>query len=264
MFDTHCHPYINPLINNIDEIVLKSIENGVKYIMVPGVDYKTSQMSFEISNCYENVFAAAGIHPTTIIEREEIDKSLYKIEELVQKEKVMAVGEIGLDYYHKYNSESIQKELFDKQLKIAVKYNKSVIIHSRHSYEDVISVIKQNNPNNFSNSLVFHCSEPVNEILDFVLENNYFMGIDGDITFDKDKQIFVKNIPLKNIVFETDSPYLAPTEDGKKDRDKINYPYYLKKVIEKVAEIKNLEVDLLIKETTKNAHLLFGIPSGYN
>jgi TatD DNase family protein len=264
MFDTHCHLYIDPLLKSLDEIILKSFESGVKYLMVPGVDFATSQKSIEISNCYENVFAAVGIHPTTIIEKEQIDKSLYKIEESIQKEKVMAVGEIGLDYYHKFNSESTQKELFDKQLKIAVKYNKSVIVHSRHSSEDVISVIKHNNPKNFSKSLVFYCAEPVNEILDFVLENNYFIGIDGDITFDKDKQIFVKKIPLKNIVFETDSPYLAPTEDGKKDRDKINYPYYLKKAIEKVAEIKNIEVDFLIKETNKNAHLLFGIPSGYN
>ena len=264
MFDTHCHLYLEPLNLDLDRIIFKSKESEVNYLVVPGVDYKTSLKSVEISNCYENVYAAVGFHPTELIKEEDIEKELFKIEELISKEKVVAVGEIGLDYYHKVNSESIQKVLLQKQLSLAIKYNKTVIIHSRHSTEDIIKLINNFGPENFDKSLVFHCAEPAEEILNFVISNNYFIGIDGDITFDKNKQDFIRKVPLEYLVLETDSPLLAPTNDGIKDRNKINYPYYLPQIAKKVSEITNISLDKIIKTTTSNALLLFGVSSGYN
>ncbi|MBU0998030.1 TatD family hydrolase [Patescibacteria group bacterium] len=264
MFDTHCHLYLDPLYSNLDKIILRTKEVGVNYLVIPGIDYKSSLKAIEISNCYENTYAAVGIHPTTLISAENIEKEIFKIEELVLKDKVVAVGEIGLDYYHKVNSESTQKVLLEKQLKLAIKYNKAVIIHSRHSSEDIISLIKKSGPKNFNSNLVFHCSEPEDEILKIAIKYKYFIGIDGDITFDKNKQDFIKKVPMENLVLETDSPLLAPTKDGRKDRNKINYPYYLPEIANKVSKIKNIEVNEIIKKTTSNALLLFGVSSGYN
>jgi TatD DNase family protein len=264
MFDTHCHLYSDPLNLDLDRIIFKTKESGVNYLVVPGVDYKTSQKSIEISNCYENVYAAVGIHPTELIKEEDIEKEIFKIEELIHKDKVVAVGEIGLDYYHKVNLESVQKVLLQKQLRLAIKYNKTVIIHSRHSTEDIIKVLIELGLENFEHSLVFHCAEPVNEILNLSIKNNYFIGIDGDITFDKNKQDFIKNVPLENLVLETDSPLLAPTDDGVKDRNKINYPYYLPQIAKKVSDIKNISLERVVSTTTANALLLFGVSSGYN
>lgn len=264
MFDTHCHLYTDPINLDLDRIIFKTKESGVNYLVVPGIDYKTSLKSIEIANCYENVYAAVGIHPTEFIKEEDIEKEVFKIEELIQKEKVLAVGEIGLDYYHKVNSESIQKVLFQKQLSLAIKYNKTVIIHSRHSTDDVIKLINDFGAENFDQSLVFHCAEPIDDILKLAINNNYFIGIDGDVTFDKNKQDFIRKVPLNNLVLETDSPLLAPTDDGIKDRNKINYPYYLPEIANKVSEIKKISLDKIIKTTTLNALLLFGVSSGYN
>ena len=264
MFDTHCHLYLEPLYSDIDKIILKSRELNVNYFLIPGIDFESSLKSIEISNCYDNVFAAIGIHPTTLINKEDIEKEIYKIEELILKDKVIAVGEIGLDYYHKVNTEFIQKVLLEKQLKLAIKYNKSVIIHSRHSSEDIIRLIKDLGFNNFEGNLVFHCSEPDKEILKVVKENNYFIGIDGDITFNKNKQDFIQKVPLNNLVLETDSPFLAPTKDGIKDKNKINYPYYLPQIANKVSKIKKISFKDVISKTTENALLLFGVSSGYN
>lgn len=264
MFDTHCHLYISPLYENIDKIILNSKESNVSYLLVPGVDINTSLKSIEISNCYENVFAAVGIHPTIVIEKDDIDKNLFKIEELLQKENVLAVGEIGLDYYHKNNSELVQKELLEKQLRLAIKYNKAVIIHSRHTSDEIISLISKFDLKSFDKGLVFHCCEPSKELLSFCIKNNFFIGVDGDITFDSQKQDFIKEVPLENLVLETDSPLLAPTDNGLKDREKINYPYYLPQIAQKVSKVKNIDLNKIINITTKNALLLFGVSSGYN
>ena len=264
MFDSHCHLYSDPLYQNLDNIIAKTKEVSVNYLVVPGVDYKTSITSTEISNCYENTYAAVGIHPTTLINEEDIEKELFKIEGLISREKVVAIGEIGLDYYHKINSELVQKILLEKQLKLALKYDKAVIIHSRHSTDDIIIILKKLGLDNFKNSLVFHCAEPEKDILDLVKENDLFIGIDGDITFDNVKQEFIKRVPLSNLVLETDSPYLAPTMNGIKDREKINYPYYLPQIAKKVSELKDINLSSVIKKTTENALLLFGVSSGYN
>ena len=264
MFDTHCHLYLEPLYSNLDKIILKAKEVDVNYLLIPGIDYKSSIKAIEISNCYQNTYAAVGIHPTTAVKEEDIGKEIFKLEKLILKEKVVAVGEIGLDYYHKVNPESIQKILLEKQLKLAIKYNKTSIIHSRHSTENIISLLKGLGPRNFKSSLVFHCCEPEETILKFVKKNNYFIGIDGDITFDKYKQDFIKKVPLENLVLETDSPFLAPTKDGKKDRNKINYPSLLPEIAKEISKIKNISLNKIIKKTTENALLLFGVSSGYN
>lgn len=264
MFDTHCHLYHDLLIKHLDEIINKSKKGGVEYFLVPGVNYITSEEAIEISNNFRNMFSSVGIHPTEKIENENIDQLLSKIEELVNENRVVAVGEIGLDYYHKNNSEKVQKALFEKQLIIALKHEKSVIIHSRNSSNEVVNVLEKIGTNVFKRKLVFHCAEPEEIILNTCLKNNFYIGIDGDITFNKRKQDFIKKIPLKNIVIETDSPYLAPTFDEKKDKEKINYPYYLKFIVQKISEVKNISVEKTINQTTKNALLLFGIVKGYN
>lgn len=259
MFDTHCHLYLDPLFKDIDKIIEKSRDSKVKYFLVPGVDLKSSKKAIEISLEFENVFASVGIHPTVKVEKEDIESLVYKIEEIINCDGVVAVGEIGMDYYHKVNPERIQKILFEKQLDLAIRYNKSVVIHSRHSSLDVINSLKSKGLKNFSKSLVFHCAEPEKEILEVSKRYNFFIGVDGDVTFDIEKQNFVGKVPLENMVLETDSPYLAPTSDGKKDKSIINYPYNLILIAEKVLKIKCISMDNLVQKTTENAFKLFDI-----
>jgi len=259
MFDTHCHLYFESLYKDLEEIILKSEEKGVKYFLVPGIDLKTNKKAIEISNVFENVYASLGIHPTVRIDENNIDSLTKKVEEQINHDKVQAVGEVGLDYYHRENPERIQKILLEKQLLIALKYDKSVILHNRHATEDILSVIEKLGFQNFSDGLVFHCAEPNDSILNASIKYNYYLGIDGDITFDLDKQNFIEKIPLENLVLETDSPFLAPSTKGIKEKDKINYPYFLPLIARKVAEIKKIDFNVLIEITLENSLKLFNI-----
>jgi TatD DNase family protein len=282
MFDTHCHLNFSAFDGILEEVIFEAKNEGVEKFVIPGTDVETSKKAVEISKKYEEIFAAVGIHPHHIYEvksqkakvksynlKLKINKLIEEIENLLKEEKVVAIGEIGLDrhIYQKTKYENyqiddefinLQKEIFLAQLNLAKKYKKAVIIHNREAKDDLLKILNTcylilDTP------MVFHCCEPDFDILDFAKKNHIYIGVDGDVTYDPKKQAFVKEIPLSLLVLETDSPFLTPAPLRNDQKTKFpNTPKNLILVTQKVAKIKGEKVEKIIKVTKENGERLFG------
>lgn len=269
MFDTHCHLNFKRLSVNLDEIIESSRKVGVTHFVVPGTDIDSSKKAIEVAGKHDGVFAAIGIHPHHVFEMKDDSHSLIaELEAMVQHPKVVAVGEIGLDR-HTYKDTKyedyvvgeefmvMQKELFATQLQLAVKYNKSVIIHSRETTDEVLETLTQNWNDGLRGRMVFHCCEPDKKMLDFALKNDVFIGVDGDVTYYSEKQVFIKDVPFERLVVETDSPFLLP-EPLKSQKMYPNTPVNLPLIVDFVAKLKGVGVDVVAKTTYENGMKLFG------
>lgn len=259
MFDTHCHLNLLFFEEKYFEVIEKARKEGVSHFLIPGVNIETSKRAIEIAQTFNNVYAAVGIHPTEKLDEYDLDKTIFQLEELITaSDRVVAVGEIGLDYYHLNTPARIQKEFLKEQLKLAIKHDKAIILHSRHSSEDIIPVLKEVGLDNIKGKTVFHCCEPIQELLGFAVKNRIYIGVDGDVTYDTEKAEFIKKVPEGLLVLETDSPFLTPepirSHNNNTDN---NEPKYIKYIAEKVSEIKNIEIDDLRTITTNNANRLF-------
>ncbi len=271
-FDSHCHLNFKAFSSKREKIIQEARDKGVKFILVPGANIKTSRKAIQIARKYKDVFAAIGIHPHHAFEikKEEIPLIISQLEKMIQSNKVVAVGEIGLDKHQyqktQYEAYSVdqsflekQKLLFKAQLKLAIQYNKSVIIHSREASKETVKILEENWSPKLKNGLVFHCAEPSNRILNFALHHQAFIGVDGDLTYYQQKREFIKNfVPLEKIVLETDSPYLSPYYQEKK----LPFPNQPKNIIliaQLLAQEKKVSLEELAKITTKNARQLFKI-----
>ena len=258
MFNTHCHLNLPEFANTFGDVIRSGRESGITHFMIPAIDLPTSKKAIEIADNFVNVFCAVGYHPTIDLEKINLDASMVKLEELLANPKIKAIGEIGLDYYRYTSPASIQKKFFKSQLEVAIKNDKSVIVHNRAADSDIVSIIESVWSEHFEKRLVLHCITPNSTIFDFAKKKNIFIGLDGNLTYDKDKLEFAKNFPLGLIVLETDSPYLTP-EPLKSRHIFPNEPKNLVYVTQKLAEIKQLSVDEVIAKTTINAKLLFAI-----
>ena len=186
----------------------------------------------------------------------DIKKTLFRLEELASVENVKAIGEIGLDYYRYKAPASLQKRFFLEQLRLTVKMEKSVIIHNRHAGNDIVDLVSKNWQDVYERKMVFHCCEPIDAILRFAIKQHIFIGVDGDVTYDKEKLDFIQKVPLDLLVIETDSPYIVP-EPHRSQKVFPNEPQYLGLIAQKVAEIKKVNLETLVRKTTKNAQELF-------
>jgi TatD DNase family protein len=269
LFDTHCHLNFSAFERRVGEVIKRANEAGVNYIVVPGTDFETSQKAVGIASSFPNIYAVVGIHPHHIFEmlqkkeKPEIKNELKKIEDLLTNKNVIAVGEVGIDRhiydktkYQNYQIEQefidLQKEFLKEQIKLAIKYKKSLIFHNREAKKDFLEVLSQPAVvKALAGKAVFHCCEPDTELLDFARSNKFFIGVDGDIVYRQDKQEFVKKIPLDMLVLETDSPFLAP------DRKFPNEPAQVAFIAKFIANILDLPKEKLAKITTENAKRLF-------
>ncbi|MCR4263238.1 MAG: TatD family hydrolase, partial [Candidatus Roizmanbacteria bacterium] len=286
MFDTHAHLNFSRFKKNADEVIQRANKAGVDYIVIPGTDIESSKKAVEISERYDEIYAAVGIHPHHIYEyvlrhseeqRDEEsrpDKILRSaqddmriVEKLLSHPKVVAVGEIGIDRhvyeetkYEQYtideNFLSAQRELFAQQIRLASKHNKSLIIHNREATADVLEVLQENWDSLLSGRTVFHCCEPNEELLSFAKEHTIYIGVDGDITYDTNKQEFIKRVPLNMLVLETDSPFLLP-EPLRSRKEYPNEPKNIKLVASKLSELHGISTEKIADTTMKNALRLF-------
>jgi TatD DNase family protein len=273
MFDTHCHLNFSRFKKNVKEVVENAARAGIVHILVPGTDLSTSQRAVKIAHDFENIYAAVGIHPHHAVEFSyqllgiRYQEEMKQIETLLQDEKVVAIGEVGLDRHVYTNTKyennvinkdvmRVQKDLLIEQLRLAKKYNKSVILHNREAKRDILDVLTNNYSLITDNSLVFHCCEADQELLSFAQEHNIFIGVDGDVTYDVKKQNFVKLVPLDLLVLETDSPYLLP-EPFRSKRMFPNEPKNIPLIAQCISELKKTSIKHLIKVTTENAKKLF-------
>lgn len=249
--DTHCH-LTSDNYENL-ELLIKEIEPNI--IIINGVDKQTNKEVINLANKYNHVYAAIGIHP------EEVNnyslEDLEFIEENLNNSKIVAIGEVGLDYYWHKDNKEVQKELFRKQIQIALKHNKPLIIHSRDAIEDTYNLLNEYNEKYNNLKFVLHCYSSSLEMAKRFLKMNVMFGIGGVLTFKNEKKLkeVVKEISLNNILLETDSPYLSPEPL----RGKINTPKNIPLIAEKIAELKNIETEKVLEITTKNAIFQFDL-----
>lgn len=246
MIDSHAH-IISEFYNNIDEIVKTIKDKGIVDVINCGDGINTSKEVIEINKKYDILKPAVGMHPENISDSNKIDE----LEELIKNNKIYAVGEIGLDYYWNKENKDDQKDLFIKQLDLAIKYDLPVIIHTRDSIQDCYDILKDRN-----NRGVIHCFTGSIEMAKLFIKKGYKLGIGGVLTF-KNSNLYkvIESIDLDDILLETDSPFLSPAPF----RGQTNIPSNVYYVASRIAEIKNISVEEVINITRKNASKLFDI-----
>ncbi|WP_024789131.1 TatD family hydrolase [Lebetimonas sp. JH292] len=246
IIDTHTHLDNEKFINDIDEVIKRAEKNGVKKFIIPAADPKDLPKAIKLSEKYDEIYFAVGVHPVDIDKYEE--KLLFKH---INHPKCVAVGEIGLDYYWVKDEQQRlkQREMFQAQIDIAKEYDKPIIVHVRDATGDTQEII-ENNPDIKG---VFHCFNAAEQLLRF--SDRFYYGIGGVITFKNAKKlvnVFPK-IPKEKVVIETDAPYLTPHPF----RGKRNEPMYTVYVRDKISELWNLSPEEVEKITTNNAKRLF-------
>ncbi|MGL5904973.1 MAG: TatD family hydrolase [Cetobacterium sp.] len=249
LVDTHCH--LDNEQFDLDRLeVIDRIKEKLEFCVNIGYDLKSSAISLELAKKNDFIYATVGIHPTDISDyNDEIEKQL---EEMSKDSKVVAIGEIGLDYHWMTEPKEVQQEIFKKQLRLAQRVNKPVVIHTRDAMEDTVNILKE-----FPEIKgVIHCYPGSVETAKILIDR-FYLGIGGTLTFKNAKKTVevVKDIPLDRIVLETDAPYLTPIPF----RGKRNEPIYVQYVAEKIAEIKEINLEEVIKVTTENAKKLYSI-----
>ncbi len=252
--DTHAHLYYPEIISDLDEILLRARDVGIERIIVPAVDLETSRTIIELSEKHGMIFCALGVHPCDVNKNEL--KVIDEIEKLLKNEKVLAIGEIGLDYYWDKSNIDRQKSFFRLQIELAKSYNLPVVIHTRNSTEDAIEIVRENYSENLHGQ--FHCfsgnESQLNQILDLDRFNNFYVSYCGNITY-KNFTVtdVIKKTPLNKILSETDSPFLPPVPF----RGKKNEPSFMVNTLMKVSELKEISYGDLIKSINENVNALF-------
>ena len=253
IFDTHAH-YDDEKFDEDRESLLASMKkNGIEYIVNVGASFEGVRQSLILSKKYDFMYGAAGVHPNEVMELEEKPELYDELESIAREEKIVAIGEIGLDYYWDEPERSIQKKHFEGQMELARKLNMPVAIHSRDAAADTLDMMKALKAEEIGG--IIHCFSYAKEMAREYLNMGYYLGIGGVVTFKNSKVIkeVVEYAPLDRIVLETDSPYLSPEPFRGKRNSSLNLPY----VVEKIAEIKNItpqEVEEITFENAFNAY----------
>lgn len=245
LIDTHCHLSYEDY-ENLDEII-KSM-NGI--MIASGCNDKTNKEVLELVKKYANVYGTLGIHPEEI---DSITSDSYKfIEDNIDNPKIVGIGEVGLDYYWVSDNKEKQKEVFEYQLKLAEKYNKPIVVHSRDSIQDTYDILKKHNLKG-----TIHCFNSSLEMAREFIKLGYRIGVGGVITFKNSKKLqeIVKELNIKDILLETDSPYLTPEPY----RGKRNNPGNVYYVAQKISELKNMDINEVIVITGENAKSQFDL-----
>lgn len=253
--DTHAHLFFENFSDDIDEVINRAKENGVDYIIVPATDLATSKESIELAEKYEMIYATVGIHPHDT--KEWNNSLLLEIEKLTKHPKVVAIGEIGLDYYYDFSPKEQQIKAFKSQLDLANKLELPVVIHNRDSDVDMMEIIQSYCGTGLKAQ--FHCfNGSLADALEF-MKMNHFISFTGNITFKKSDGLreILKHIDLNHLMLETDSPFMTPIPY----RGKRNEPAHVKIVAEKISEIHNLSIKEVGRITSLNTFRFFGIGS---
>ncbi len=251
--DTHTHLYASEFDEDRTAMIDRAIANGVTRFFIPAIDSQSTNAMYELESQYpENIFLMMGLHPTYV--KENFETELHHIENQLKNRKFYAIGEIGIDLYWDKSFLEQQKLAFKYQIQLAKKYKLPIVIHCREAFDEIFEILKQEkSPDLFG---VFHCFTGNYEQALQAISLNLMLGIGGVVTFKNGKiDQFLNQIDLKNIVLETDSPYLAPIPF----RGKRNESSYIIHVVSKLASIYGLSNEEIISQTTKNSQLIFGI-----
>lgn len=251
--DTHIHLYSEDYEKDRDELIEKAFQQNIERFFLPAIDSETTQSMYDLEAQYpENVFLMMGLHPTHV--QENFEEELKHVEEEFEKRRFYAVGEIGIDLHWDKSTLETQQEAFRWQIKLAKKYKLPIVIHCRKAFDEIFEILEEEKSDDLFG--IFHCFTGNLKQAKRALSYNLKLGIGGVVTFKNGKiDKFLNEIPLKEIVLETDGPYLSPTPF----RGKRNEPEYLIKVAEKLAEIYEKPLAEIAEITTQNSKDIFGI-----
>ncbi len=251
--DTHAHLFYPNFNGEVEQVIERAINAGVEKIIVPATDLATSKQAIDLAEQHDMIYAAVGVHPH---DTNEIQSNyLELLEDFSKHEKVVAIGEIGLDYYYDFSPKEKQIEAFRKQIDLAVKVELPIIVHNREANEDVMNIIREYK--NTSLRAQFHCFAGTTKDAKELISMKHFISFTGNITFKKADSVreVLSNVEIENLLLETDSPFLTPVPY----RGKRNEPSNLPLIAEKVAEIHNVGVEDVARTTNYNVFKLFGI-----
>lgn len=254
--DTHCHLNFAPYHGDLEEVIARAFEADVSKLINIGTDLPSSKESLNLAHRYGNIFASVGLHPHEA--RLFNDKLQLELENLARDLKVVAIGEIGLDYFRNLSTRDTQRVAFIAQLKLALKLKKPVIIHCRDAYSDILEILDEIYLSDKGNSggVIHSFSSGTNYLQEF-LKRGFYIGVNGMITYPDNQHLVaaVKLCPEDRLLIETDAPYLTPQIY----RGKRNEPTYVIEVAKAVAEVKQRSLSEVMHFTTNNAIALFGL-----
>jgi TatD DNase family protein len=253
LFDTHAHLNADQYKEDLNEVMERAKEAGVSNIVVVGFDKITIIRAMELAEAHDHIYACVGWHPVDAIDM--TDDDLKWIEELASHPKVVAIGEMGLDYHWDKSPHDIQKEVFRKQIRLAKKVKLPIVIHNRDATSDIVEILREEGAADVGG--IMHCFSGSVEIARECLDMNFYISLGGPVTFKnakKPKEVALE-IPLDRLLIETDCPYLTPHPH----RGQRNEPSYVKLVAEQIAEIKGITFEEIARATSDNAKKLFGI-----
>lgn len=258
--DTHCHLYLDVFEQDLGSVLDRAQENGIQKILVPGIDLETSRQAIELTEKYPLMKAAVGVHPNDASSWN--DSSHRDLRELTQHPNVVAVGEIGLDYYWDSTPHNIQTSVFRQQLELAGEVGLPVIIHNRLSQADLWPILSawQAELEITSNELaqrpgVLHAFDGSVEWAQEAIDRHFYLGIGGPVTFKNalDRRQLVSQLPVATLLLETDTPYLTPHPF----RGRRNEPAHIVWIAEKIAELHDISLNAIAEQTSQNAERLF-------
>ena len=250
LIDTHAH--LDMIEDSVENILAEMKEYGVKKVIIPAVEEKTLDKILDIANKNENIYAMVGVYPSeTKTYSQELEDKMVG---LVKNKKIVAVGEIGLDYYWDKSFVDIQKDSFRKQIRMANRLGLPIVVHDREAHKDTFDILKEENN---GSKVLFHCFSGSVGFMRECVKEGWYIALGGVVTFKnaiKMKDV-AKEVPLDKLVLETDSPYLTPVPF----RGKENKPAYVKYVAEEIANLRGMEYSEIVDITTTNAEEFFGI-----
>lgn len=251
LIDTHTHLYSEEFDEDRNEMIQRAVNAGVKRFYIPAIDSSYTQRMFDLENKYENIHLMMGLHPTSV-QPETFEKELQFVKKWLDKREFCAVGEIGIDLYWDQSTLKEQQIAFKTQISWAKEKKTPIVIHCRNSFDEIFEILKEEKDEELYG--IFHCFTGTKEQAERAIGFNMKLGIGGVLTFKNGKiDQFLNEIPLENIVLETDSPYLSPVPY----RGKRNESSYITLVSRKLSEIYNLPEEEIIRQTGKNALAVF-------
>jgi len=253
LFDTHVHLNVKQFDQDRRQVIERAKEAGVENMVVVGFDHETIPKAIALAEQFDFIYAAVGWHPVDAIDF--TSQELDWLEELSKHSKVVALGEMGLDYHWDKSPKDVQKDVFRTQIRLAKKLNMPIIIHNREATEDIIEILQDEDAKTVGG--IMHCYNDSPDYIQACLEMNFYLSLGGPVTFKNaplPKEV-AKRVPLDRLLIETDCPFLAPHPN----RGKRNEPAYVRLVAEQIAELRGLSLEEVAKATTDNAHRVFNL-----
>lgn len=253
LIDTHTHIDMENFQDKFEEVLLTAKQHGVEKVVIPGVEPSGFKRIVELCEKYENVFGAVGVHPEELNSFNEEAEGLIK--EYLKHPKIIAVGEIGLDYYWDKSQTEKQKEIFEKQIMLAKEAGKPVLVHDREAHLDTFEILKKTNAK--ETGVVMHCFSGSSEFAIQCVKEGFYIALGGVVTFKNAKKAkeVAKVVPLERLLLETDAPYMAPVPF----RGKENQPAYVKFVAQEIADLRGISFEEVAEATTANAQRILKI-----